>query len=300
MSSFRQLLAEGRAKRADSVRTWIEEIHFEEGFNVPESPEEYEARVDGMVAHLANGGQLPAIEVRDRLEGGVMVVDGHARRDAYARAHALGVPVADPKDGRVYIMTTLFVGNDADRTVRLITSAEGRTLTPLQMANVIKRLRNFNWSLDEIAKSINRTPERVRQLLELGDANSDVQDLVRSGEVSAVVATAAVRSHGDNAGTVLAEQLAEVKAAGGKKLTPGKASPNKPKAADLAKERALLDWLIHQRAMVARGSKPDFVGDEITLGYWVIWPLTGIVQPGLFKDPREAIVEAMKKEPENV
>ena len=300
MSSFRQLLAEGNARRADAVRTWIGEIHFEPDFNVPESAEDYEARVEGMVAHLANGGKLPAIEVRDRPEGGVAVVDGHARTDAYQRAHDRGIPVADPKDGRVYLMTTLFEGNDAARTLRLITSAEGRTLTPLQMANVITRLRNFGWGADDIAKKINRSTERVRQLLELGDANSDVQALVKSGQVSESVATAAVRKHGDSAGTVLADQLTQVQAAGGKKLTPGKAGTKKPKAGDLAQEKAMLDWLVDQRAMVARGSKADFAADNITLGYWVFWPGDGRTQPGLFKDPREAITQAMTKEPENV
>lgn len=300
MSSTRQLLASGSAKRADAVRVWIGDIFIEPGFNLPESPEDYEARVEGMVAHLANGGKLPAIETRDRAEGGQWVVDGQGRHDAYGRAHARGIPVADPSDGRVYIPTTPFVGNDADRALRLITSAEGRTLTPLQMAEGCKRLRNFGWPLEDIAKRINRTAERVRQLLALGDSNSDVQALVMSGEVSATVATAAARHHGDNAGAVLTEQLAGVKAAGGKKLTPGKAAPKKPKASDLAEERALLDWLIEQRAMVARGTKEDIANDQRTLGYWVRWPLTGIDQPGLFKDPREAITAAMKKEPEHV
>ena len=138
--------------------------------------------------------------MRDRAEGGKFVVDGHARREAYARAVARGVPVHDPKDGRVYVLTIPFVGNDADRHLRIITSAEGRTLSPLQTATILKRLRAFGWGLDDIAKRINRSPERVRQLLELGDANSDVQAMVKSGEVSATVATAAARKHGEQAG----------------------------------------------------------------------------------------------------
>ena len=300
MSSNRQLLEAGTAKRADLVKVLLEELHLEPDFNAPESAEEFDARVEGIVAHLAGGGTLPPLEVRDRAEGGKFVVDGHARREAYARAVARGVPVHDPKDGRVYVLTIPFVGNDADRHLRIITSAEGRTLSPLQTATILKRLRAFGWGLDDIAKRINRTPERVRQLLELGDANSDVQALVKSGEVSATVATAAARKHGEQAGAVLAEQLAEVKAQGGKKLTPSKAGPKKPKASDIAEERERLDWLIDQRAMVARGKKDDLVGDESTMGYWVFWPDDGKVQPGLFQDPRAAIDAAKKKEPEHV
>ncbi|MBB6559623.1 ParB-like chromosome segregation protein Spo0J [Acidovorax soli] len=300
MSSNRQLLEAGTAKRADLVKIWINELHVEPGFNPPETPEEFDARVEDIVAHLANGGSVPPLEVRDRVEGGKFIVDGHARLEAHVRAADRGIPIHDQKDGRVYILTIPFVGNDADRNIRIITSAKKRTLSPVQTATILKRQRGYGWSLEAIAKEINLSSERVRQLLALGDANSDVQALVLSGEVTEAVATAAVRNHGDNAGTVLAEQLAEVKAAGGKKLTPGKAGPKKPKASDLAAEREMLDWLIDQRAMVARGSKPDFAADESTLGYWVWWPADGRTQPGLFRDPREAITQAMTKEPENV
>ena len=181
MSSNRQLLESGAAKRADLVKIALEELHVEPDFNAPESYGEWEERVEGIIAHLAAGGTLPPLEVRDRTEGGKFIVDGHARREAYVRAAARGVPVHDPKDGRVYVLTIPFVGNDADRHLRIITSAEGRTLTPLQTAAILKRLRNFGWGLDDIAKRIGRSAERVRQLLMLGDANSDVQQMVQSG-----------------------------------------------------------------------------------------------------------------------
>ncbi|AVS68158.1 hypothetical protein C8245_23065 [Paracidovorax avenae] len=289
MSSNRQLLEAGTAKRADLVKVWIQELHVEPGFNAPETPEEFQARVDGIVAHLANGGKLPPIEVRDRPEGGKFVVDGHARREGYIQADAKGIPVADPKDGRVYVLTIPFEGNDADRTLRIITSAESRTLSPLQTAAILKRLRAFGWALEDIARKINRTPERVRQLLALGDANTDVQQLVQSGEVSANVASQAVRQYGEKAGEVLQHQLEGVKAAGGKKLTPSKAKPPRPTASDLEQERSRLDWLVQQRAYVCEGGKPDFAEDAATRGYWVHWPEKGLDQPGLFPNARAAI-----------
>ena len=114
------------------------------GFNLPEAPEEFEARVEGMVTFLTNGGELPALEVRDRAEGGVYVVDGHARRMAYIYAEQRGIEeVKNPDDGFVWVDVRQFKGNDIDRTVRLFTSTEGRVLSPLQQAEVMKRLRAF-------------------------------------------------------------------------------------------------------------------------------------------------------------
>ncbi len=246
MASNRQLLEAGSARRADLVKIWIDEIHVEPDFNAPESPEEFTARVEGIALHLANGGKLPPVEVRDRAEGGVYLVDGHARRAGTYLAAERGVPVQDPKDGRIYLLTIPFVGNDADRTLRLITSAEGRTLSPLQMAAIIKRLRNFDWPVDEIAKRISRSPERVSQLLALADANTDVQQLVKSGEVSANVAIKAARKHGEGAGKVLADQLAGAKAEGKKRLTTATAEGKKVRAAELEAERARVSDLSAQ------------------------------------------------------
>ncbi len=301
MASNRQLLETGSARRADLVKIWIDEIHVEPDFNAPESPEEFAARVEGIAQHLANGGKFPPLEVRDRAEGGVWVVDGHARRAGTYLAMERGVPLQDPKDGRVYLLTIPFVGNDADRTLRVITSAEGRTLSPLQMAAMLKRLRNFDWPVDEIAKRINRSPERVSQLLALGDANHDVQQLVKSGEVSANVAIKAARKHGEGAGKVLADQLTTAKAAGKKRLTTATAEPKKVKASELDEERARLDWLVAVRAIVLHGWKTSATDPEQQHeGYWLTWGTPAItVQEGVY-DTTRAAIDAARKEAEHV
>jgi ParB family chromosome partitioning protein len=244
MSSNRQLLADGAAKRADLVKVRLDNIHIEAGFNPPETQEAFDMRVDAIVAHLAQGGYLPPIEVRPRDEGGVYVVDGHGRRAAYERAAAAGIPVSDPKDGHVYILTTAFVGNDADRVARIVTSSERRTLSPVQIAHCYQRLQAFGWSVDQIAKKVCKSDAHVRQLLDLGSANSDVQKMVTAGEVSASVAIKEVRKSGERAGKVLSEQLATAKAAGKKKVTAGTAEGKKSSAALIKTLLAALEAII--------------------------------------------------------
>lgn len=283
MASNRQMLDQGHAKRADLVKILIEHIHVEPDFNAPETKEEFEARVEGVVAHLAAGGKLPPIEVRDRADGGVYVVDGHARLEGMRRAAARGMPVQDPKDGLFYLLTALFKGNDADRTLRIITSATGRTLSPLQTAAILKRLRNFGWPTKEIATRINLSAERVRQLLALGDSNSDVQKLVQSGEVPAHVAIDAQRKHKEAAGPILTKQLAEAKASGKKRLTTTALEGKKVKASELDIERQRLDFLIMNLAVVHHGD----------VGYWVEWGLKERQQSKFHLSPREAIDAAI-------
>lgn len=294
MASNRQMLAEGHAKRADLVKILIEHIHVEDSFNAPESSEDFEARVEGIVAHLAAGGKLPPVEVRDRRDGGVFLVDGHARLEGTRRAAESGIPVHDPKDGLVYLLTTAFVGNDADRSLRIITSATGRTLSPLQTAAILKRLRNFGWSPKEIGGRVNLSAERVRQLLALGDSNSDVQSLVQSGEVPAAVAIKAQRKHKDAAGSVLTAQLADAKACGKKRLTTAAVDGKKVKASELETERQRLDFLVKNFAIVHCDGRENLTAAVPgARGYWVEWLAEKIQQAEVYASARKAIDAAI-------
>lgn len=219
MSSLRELRAANLLMRADLPKIRLDQIYAEPGFNPAETDDDYARRVDGIVNHLREGGTVPPVEVRPRDEGGMWIVDGHARIDAYRRATLAGVPLQDSKDGHVYVLATIFQGSDADRTLRLITSAEGRTLTPLQQSEVMKRLRGYGWSPSEIARKTGRSAEYISQLLALGDADSDIKTLVTTGQVSALVAAKAVRKHKGQAKAVLKEQLETVKAKGKSKVT---------------------------------------------------------------------------------
>jgi len=262
--SNRELLRQEVAKRADGMKIRLEHIHIEPGFNVPETPEEFEERVEALVLHLTAGGRIPPIEIRTRPEGGGYLVDGHARREAVARAVARGVPLQDPKDGHVWLTYDLFTGNDAERVARSVNSARGRTLTPLQLADRYGLLTKFGWSADKIATSVGKSGEHVRGILKLGSANSDVHQMVQSGKVSAKVALKVVRESGEKAGEVLKGHLETAKAEGKTKVTPKVAN-----AADrVAKIRAeaaikadaeMLRWLV-SKGRVDR----DAIAQEMT------------------------------------
>lgn len=244
MSSARELLAQGHAKRADLLKVLASHIHVEPGFNVPETKEEWEARVEAMVLHLAEGGMLPPVETRPREKGGQWLVDGHARHEAYKRAHKRGVPVADPKDGQLYLLTIPFVGNDADRLVRTITSAEGRTLTPLQLANRYSLLAKLGWKAEDIAKKVGKTGEHVRNVLKLADADTEVQQLVATGKVSASEAIKVVKKHGGEAKAVLQKAVKTAAKTGKKKATAktlGTGKTEKQQALEM--DAAFFRWL---------------------------------------------------------
>lgn len=210
--TFKQMVRDGEVKRADAMKIKLDDIHEEPGFNLRIEGEDLEQSINQLAAHVLDGGQVPPLEVRPREEGGVWLVDGHRRRRAYLKARAAGAPIE-------WIFVVPFTGNDADRVTRIITSAEGRNLTPMEIAAGYKRLAGFGLSQAEIGRRVGRTAQHVEQLLVLANANTDVQKLVLAGQVSATEAVRSVREHGEGAGVWLNEQLGKAQAAGKRKVT---------------------------------------------------------------------------------
>ena len=255
--SFKQMIKDGEIKRADAMKVRLEDIHIEPGFNLrdKDAPDEdgvtFQQSIEALADYLADGGQVPPLEVRPRAEGGVWIVEGERRTLSYRLLDEQGRLVRDPA-GEFWVSVVPFTGNDAERTARIMTSNTNRKLTDLERANGIKRLAAFNWTPEQIAKSIGVTRQRVDQLLILANAPSAVQQAVKAGSVSGTVAVDLVRKHGDDAGKVLGGELEKAQAQGKGKVTAGTMKgPSVP--------RGLLDDL-HQTAKTLHGS---FSGDDL-------------------------------------
>lgn len=218
--SFKQMVKDGDIKRHDAMKVRLQDIHEEPGFNLRREGEDLESSIDALADYIAQGGNLPPLEVRPRVGGGVFLVDGHRRRRAFLRCLERGASIADAS-GEVWISVVQFTGNDAERVARIITSAEGRALSPLEIAAGYRRLIAFKWTPDEIAAKVQKTRQHVDQLLILANANADVQGMVADGTVAATNAIDAVRKHGEKAGDVLAGAVDKAKAAGKGKATAG-------------------------------------------------------------------------------
>ncbi|WP_313456352.1 ParB/RepB/Spo0J family partition protein [Pseudomonas sp.] len=226
MKSFKQMIKDGDVRRADAMRVKLEDLHEEPGFNLRIEGAALEASIDLLAEFIANGGQIPPLEVRPRAEGGVWVVDGHRRRRAMRKLDEAGrLPRTpskqDPAVLEAWVPVIAFEGSDADRVARIISSQENEKLSPLELAEGYKRLKAFGWTPEQIAKKVGKTRQHVDQVLTVGNANTDVQCLVAAGHVSATTAAQVVREHGDGAGKVLGEELEKAQASGKNKVTAG-------------------------------------------------------------------------------
>lgn len=224
--SFKQMIKDGDVRRADAMRVRLEDLNEEPGFNLRIEGDALESSIELLAEFIANGGQIPPLEVRPRADGGVWIVDGHRRRRAMLKLDQAGrLPRTPNKDNpeilEAWVPVIAFEGNDADRVARIISSQENEKLSPLELAEGYKRLRAFGWAPEQIAKKVGKTRQHVEQVLTVGNANTDVQSLVAAGHVSATTAAQVVREHGEGAGKVLGAELEKAQASGKKKVTAG-------------------------------------------------------------------------------
>ena len=183
-------------------------IEIEEGFNArPIDPE----HVGAMKVSMLAGSILPPLFVRVD-NGRIIMVDGHHRLTAIRALIDEGHEIK-----RVDCMQ--FRGNDADRIAHMLTSSQGKNLTPLQMGLQYRKLDSFGWSQGEIALKVGKSRQHVHDMVTLAESNSDVQGMVARGEVAAHVAIVALRKHGSEAGSVLVGHLKTAKSAGKSKVT---------------------------------------------------------------------------------
>lgn len=239
MKSARQMLDEGLLRRADAYTVKLEDLHEEPGFNlrdedaVDEDGVTFEQSIDMLADYIEAGGTYPPLEVRPRDEGGMFVVDGHRRRRALNKIVARNPDFGKDKNGELRIRVTIFQGNNADRIRRIMTSAAGRKLSTLEIAQGYKKLRNIGLSPQDIAAAMLKSVAHVNQLLTLADANVDVHQAIKAGDITATTARKIVAKHGENAGQVIAQEKEKAAAAGKKKVTEGTiAGKTKRKAAN--------------------------------------------------------------------
>jgi ParB family transcriptional regulator, chromosome partitioning protein len=160
-----------------------------------------------------NGVKVP-LEVR--LDGeDIFIVAGHCRHAGTMLAISEGADIAT-----VMVIPEPKGTNEVERTLNLVTSNSGKPLTPLAIAEVVRRLLAFGWTNEAIAKRLGwKSVASVENSIVLLGASADVQDMVRSGAVSASTASKVIRKEGSKAGATLKAAAAVAKSNGKDKVT---------------------------------------------------------------------------------
>jgi ParB family transcriptional regulator, chromosome partitioning protein len=188
-------------------------LEEEEGFNLRyyDDPKVV-AHIEAFCESYMADRYVPPMMVRALADGRIVVIEGHCRRR--------GVQLAIARGANIPLVSVIpFRGNDAERVELMLRSAQGLKLEPLDIARGYLRLQQIGLKPAEIAASQSKTQARVEQLLTLATAGSEVHDLVRTGSVSVDIAIEAIRTHGEQAATLLSHKLEAAKQEGRQRVT---------------------------------------------------------------------------------
>jgi len=183
------------------------------GFNKRDySAPDVVSQIEGFARSYENKVFVPAWVVWVNQDGTILVLEGHLRRRGVLLAIQRGASIP-------FVDCVQFRGTWAEAIRLMLLSQEGLKFKPLEYALGVLDYKNEGLSNAEIANEIGRTPARVEQLLLLATSGDEIHELVRNGQVEADTAIIALRTHKENALSVLTGTLQEVKEQGGKKVT---------------------------------------------------------------------------------
>lgn len=196
------------------------EIHVMPGLNPRVQDQAY---LDGLQElaedMVANGyyedkpltGFLAVIDGKEQ----IVLGDGHRRLAAVQIAQKMGAPIETVP----VVMKDRSQLSMEDLTKSLLHSNEGKPFTVYEKAILAKRFKSYGWEDARIAKEMRVTPAFVGQILTLASAPIDVQQLVKTGVISATHAIETIKAKGDQAEAVIKEAVIKAAKKGKGKVT---------------------------------------------------------------------------------
>lgn len=192
---------------------WIDPhlIQIEPGFNLRTPSQAVREHIDGIKSGIKSGATIPPVWVRTEGET-VFLVDGHCRLTAYFECIKEGMAIKK-------IAAEEFTGNEIQRQLLMLTTAQGLPLTPLSRGMGYRNLLSWGWSVKEIADYVGHSMTAVENALKLADMPPEMQEMVINDEVKSSTVLQAMREHGSKAGEVLKKSISDAKSKG-KRVTP--------------------------------------------------------------------------------
>ncbi|MDN7445573.1 hypothetical protein QZM64_41145 [Burkholderia cepacia] len=208
------------AKSRDLYQVPIEHIRELPNFNVRVHDAAYEDHIDYLAQSILENGfyqDKPLAGYVANVDGKyvVYITDGYSRFRAVPRANARGANVTTVPMVFKSAATSL-----EDLTVALVTSNEGKPLTPFEKGIVCKRLEGYGMEIEEIAERLKMSKLYVGQLLKLMGAPLKIRKMVQDGQLSAENALAAIKRHAGDAVNVLEKAQEQAVASGKTRITP--------------------------------------------------------------------------------
>ncbi|MCA8013357.1 ParB/RepB/Spo0J family partition protein [Burkholderia vietnamiensis] len=246
----REVIRSVATGRPDAYMIPLGIVRIREGFNdARKADPDYPSHVREIADSMKANGWLrhkPLVGVITP-EGLAVPSDGHSRYEAALLANSEGAGIE-----QIPFMPEHKGTNEDDRIFGLILNNNGKRLTPMGEAIVIKQLIGRGIAEKEIARRLGYSITKVQNALTLIAAPTQIRDMVSAGEVSATTAIKTIKEHGAQAVGQLQEAKETAAAAGKTRITGKHLGDPKPKKPHVDTVR--LDFLIETGARVEKVS----------------------------------------------
>lgn len=202
-----------KTTRSDVLNVDPRNLRIPEGFNLREDFGD----IEGLSLSIEENGVRNPLSGYKANENGVevyYVTDGHRRYLATMAALERGVEIARIPfrlEGRTY--------TEVERICDMIIRNDGKNFTPYEHAKVFDKLtEKYGWTVAEIGKKFGKSHNFIRECLSYLTLPEEVQESIKSGEISAGAAKTVVKKIEDKEEAVKAiKEAVEVAKSKGKK-----------------------------------------------------------------------------------
>lgn len=172
---------QNKTKKKDLLMVDPRNLVVADGFNVRTDMGDLNALKDSI---LDTGLQVPlkAKKVKGE-EDKYQVIDGHRRLQAILMAIEEGNDIP-------YVEVINFTGNDEEQIVAMLVTGTGqKPLTEVEQGEAIKRLTNFGFKVEQLAKKMGKSTPTAYYLLKIANLPQKVKNLIQEGYCSGLLAT---------------------------------------------------------------------------------------------------------------
>ena len=192
---------------------------------------EYGAIEELMLSIIENGIRNPLKGYEK--DGKIILKDGHRRMRAVNLALERGKKIE-----RIPVIVEKRTMNDEERTLEYIIYNDGKPLTMMEQAEVIRRLMNFGWKVTDVVKKTGKARGYIENLIMLNQSPMKVQHHIQEGRISAhtvIQIMQAVKGDAEKALMEVEVAIQKAKDSGKEKATPKHVEAKKVKGQSFGK-----------------------------------------------------------------
>jgi ParB family chromosome partitioning protein len=234
-SNLKKTMGNIQAKSSDLWKVKLQDITVIEGYNPRVQDATYFAGIELLAENMKAHGYMqdkPLACFLSKIDGEDKIVlqDGHRRYAAALLAVERGAAIKE-----VPVVMKDRSLTQAELTVALLHSNEGKEFTTYEKAIIAKRLKSYGWTNEQIATEMRCTTAFVGELLTMAGSPAAIQELVKSGQMAVTLAVGIVKEHGDKAVEVAKSAAKNAQAKGRTKITAKDLTPHEERKANKTK-----------------------------------------------------------------